>query len=313
MLSLGGRASAHAHPRGAPARHALITCGSYWLLPISTERQRSMPSSRFHAISLPLLRYRDLGMPSHGCCAVAHARPEGVPARHALVAGVARSVMLTQSGRWRGWLFRVPRAISIPPRGPNRRLQSTPLAASEIAPILRAGFCYNVITIYQCGAAEAQLVGPRGVVSSLIACLGGNVHAACSVSAAAPARMPTQAHRRRSMPPSLATRSRSCPSQRSASTACPYRSFRVNSLPLSQYGDLGMLSRGCCAVAHAHPVEAPASHAQVASVTLSIMLTLLGRWRGWLSHVPRALSYPRAGPTSPSSRRRFASTRSRRF
>ena len=56
--------------------------------------------------------------------------------------------MLTQSGRWRVWLSRVPRAISFLPRWPNRRLQSTPLAASEIRAILRAPFGYNGITIY---------------------------------------------------------------------------------------------------------------------------------------------------------------------
>jgi hypothetical protein len=33
-------------------------------------------------------------------------------------------------------------------------MQPTPLAASEIAPILRAGFGYTDITIYRCGAAE---------------------------------------------------------------------------------------------------------------------------------------------------------------
>jgi len=38
-------------------------------------------------------------------------------------------------------------------------MQPTPLAASEIAPILRAGFGYTDITIYRCGAADGQLVG----------------------------------------------------------------------------------------------------------------------------------------------------------
>jgi hypothetical protein len=50
------------------------------------------------------------------------------------------------------------------------------------------------------GAAEAQLVGPRGVLASLAACLNGNRHAACSVSAAAPAHMLTHTDRRRCMP-----------------------------------------------------------------------------------------------------------------
>jgi hypothetical protein len=42
---------------------------------------------------------------------------------------------------------------------PNRPMQPTPLAASKIAAILRAGFGYNDITIYRCGAADGQLVG----------------------------------------------------------------------------------------------------------------------------------------------------------
>jgi hypothetical protein len=51
--------------------------------------------------------------------------------------------MLTQLGRSRGWLLQVPRAFSFPPRVPNRRLQSTPLAASEIGAILSVRICYN--------------------------------------------------------------------------------------------------------------------------------------------------------------------------
>jgi hypothetical protein len=49
---------------------------------------------------------------------------------------------------------------------------------------------------------KRQSVGPRGVVFSLAACLGGNKHAACPFPKAAPARMPTQADRRRIMPES---------------------------------------------------------------------------------------------------------------
>jgi hypothetical protein len=69
--------------------------------------------------------------------------------------------MLTQSGRWRDWLARVPRAFLFPPRWPNQRLQSTPLAASEIGAILTVRICYNHIAVYRCGAAEAQHVRPR--------------------------------------------------------------------------------------------------------------------------------------------------------
>jgi hypothetical protein len=67
--------------------------------------------------------------------------------------------MLTQLGRWCGWLFHVPRAFLFPPRWPNQRLQSTPLAASEIGAILTVRICYNHIAVYRCGAAEAQHVG----------------------------------------------------------------------------------------------------------------------------------------------------------
>jgi hypothetical protein len=38
-------------------------------------------------------------------------------------------------------------------------MQPTPQAASEIGAILRVGFCYNGITIYDCGAAHARTVG----------------------------------------------------------------------------------------------------------------------------------------------------------
>ena len=67
--------------------------------------------------------------------------------------------MLTQSGRWRVWLSRVPRAISFLPRWPNRRLQSTPLAASEIRAILRAPFGYNGITIYPAARLKRNPLG----------------------------------------------------------------------------------------------------------------------------------------------------------
>jgi hypothetical protein len=74
--------------------------------------------------------------------------------------------MLTQSGRWRGWLSRVPRAISFPPRVPNRRLQSTPLRVHKIGAILRAPFCYNVITIYLAARLKRNPLG-RAVSSFL--------------------------------------------------------------------------------------------------------------------------------------------------
>jgi hypothetical protein len=94
-----------------------------------------------------------------GCCAVAHALPEAAPARYAQVAPSALSVMLTQSGRWRGWLSWVPRAFSFPPRVPNQRLQSTPLAASEIGAILTVRICYNGITIYLAARLKRNMFG----------------------------------------------------------------------------------------------------------------------------------------------------------
>jgi hypothetical protein len=69
--------------------------------------------------------------------------------------------MLTQSGRWRGWLTRVPRAISCPPRWPNRPIQPTPLAASEIDAILTVGICYNVITIYSAARLMGNMFGRK--------------------------------------------------------------------------------------------------------------------------------------------------------
>jgi hypothetical protein len=41
---------------------------------------------------------------------------------------------------------------------PNQRVQPTPLAASEIVPFLKLGFGSTVISIYYCGAADAQPV-----------------------------------------------------------------------------------------------------------------------------------------------------------
>jgi hypothetical protein len=44
---------------------------------------------------------------------------------------------------------------------PNPPIQPTPLAASEIVPILCARICYIAITIYLGGAADGQPVRPR--------------------------------------------------------------------------------------------------------------------------------------------------------
>jgi hypothetical protein len=68
-------------------------------------------------------------------------------------------IMLTSLGRWRGWLSRVPRAIAYPPRWPNQRLQSTPLAASKIGAILRARICYNGITFYSAARLKRTMLG----------------------------------------------------------------------------------------------------------------------------------------------------------
>jgi len=57
-----------------------------------------------------------------------------------------------------------------------------------------------------------------------------------------------------------------------------------------------MLSRGCCAVAHAHLNAAPACFALVTAPALSVMLTLMRRWRSWLFSVPRAISFPPCWP-----------------
>jgi len=56
---------------------------------------------------------------------------------------------------------------------PNRRLQLTPLAASEIGSILKTDFSSTVIAIQRCGAAEARAVGPEASSRShLCACAG---------------------------------------------------------------------------------------------------------------------------------------------
>jgi hypothetical protein len=43
---------------------------------------------------------------------------------------------------------------------PNRRVQSTPLRGRKIVAILKSGFVPKLISLYQCGAADAQHVGP---------------------------------------------------------------------------------------------------------------------------------------------------------
>jgi hypothetical protein len=62
----------------------------------------------------------------------------------------------------------------VPAAQPNKPIQPTPLAASEIGAILTVRICYNHIAVYWCGAADGQLVGPHGVVSSLAVDLDGN-------------------------------------------------------------------------------------------------------------------------------------------
>jgi len=44
---------------------------------------------------------------------------------------------------------------------PNKRFHPTPLRGPKIGPILKAGFAPTVISIYGCGAGEAQGVGPQ--------------------------------------------------------------------------------------------------------------------------------------------------------
>ena len=79
MLSLGGRANAHAHLDEAPAHHALIACGPYWLMPILTERPRSMPVSQVFA--------------------PARCRSRNTVISACPIAAAALSLMLAQSGR----------------------------------------------------------------------------------------------------------------------------------------------------------------------------------------------------------------------
>ncbi len=57
------------------------------------------------------------------------------------------------------------KSFAIKSRGegrPNPRVQPTPLAASEIVAILKADFGSKVVSIYRCGAADAQSVGRLG-------------------------------------------------------------------------------------------------------------------------------------------------------
>jgi len=51
----------------------------------------------------------------------------------------------------------LPEAVDDPP--PNKRFHPTPLRGPKIGPILKPGFGSTVISIYRCGAGEAQSVG----------------------------------------------------------------------------------------------------------------------------------------------------------
>jgi hypothetical protein len=44
---------------------------------------------------------------------------------------------------------------------PNRRVQSTPLRGRKIVAFLKVGFPPKAFSIYWCGAADAQAVGPH--------------------------------------------------------------------------------------------------------------------------------------------------------
>jgi hypothetical protein len=212
MPSSVGRASMHAHPGGSPARHALVVYGSSWLLPISTERQRSMPVSRFsrqvaaalsiqssrHAQS-PMLRGRSC-LPNRGTGFLCPGRSSSAIGHAHLAGALAREAQSCAA------------CHLVPSRRPNQPIQPTPLRGRKIGTILTVRICYNGVAIDRCGAADGQLVGPRGAFASLAACLYSNRHAVCSVSAATPTRMLTHTDRRRAMPRSPATRTRSCPS-----------------------------------------------------------------------------------------------------
>ena len=53
---------------------------------------------------------------------------------------------------------------------PNKPLELTPQAASEIAPILNAGFRSTAFPIYAGGAAQRQGVGPSIMHRAMIQC-----------------------------------------------------------------------------------------------------------------------------------------------
>jgi hypothetical protein len=46
---------------------------------------------------------------------------------------------------------------------PNRRVQLTPLRGRKIVAILKSGFVRKLISLYQCGAADAQHVGRQSI------------------------------------------------------------------------------------------------------------------------------------------------------
>jgi len=165
---------------------------------------------------------------------------------------------------------------------PNRRLQLTPLAASEIVAILKTGVGSTVISIYHCGATEAQHVGPPFCNALLWCSSCFNASAPCSLVCAMPSRMPTPPQCYRVMlyrmrnavvhahplaTPShhahlYAQRHPGCPSNCIEIAPCSIVYATPSCMPIWFGRHRVMACRVRNAVAHAHPLATPSQHAQ---------------------------------------------------
>src|SRR6266498_815197 len=172
----------------------------------------------------------------------------------------------------------VHRSIEQPP---NQRLQLTPLAASEIVAFLKLSLGSTVISIYHCGATEAQAVGLP--LCKLLLCRSshGNVIAPCPIVCQSSSGTSFSFWRHRILP-SRAKRHRSCPPCLSVIAPCPLARETSPHMPISHHRYRAMLcSRAkrrhtcpsrttvivpCSArvrkvVAHAHPIGTSSRHA----------------------------------------------------
>ena len=153
-------------------------------------------------------------------------------------------------------------------------MHPTPLCGPKIAAFLKLGFSSNACPTYQCGAGDAQAVGPP--LCNLLLCRSS----LCNAIAPYPSRVRNVIAR---------AHLTIAPSRQAQSCA-----KRHSAMPTSLQRYRGMLTRARNVVAHAHPAATPSRHAQLVCATSSRVPTSPQRRRlmPW-SHAKR----PRACPS----------------